>query len=173
MMTLKQNVKCQNTLTSAHKNYEKGLNRYAFFKMNDRGQGEDLVQETFLKTWSYLARGKKIDLMKAFLYHILNNLIIDEYKKRKNKTSSLDILIERGFEPSSQDSSHIFDIIDGKSALLLIKHLPLIYRKSMTMRYVNNLSLKEMSLVTGQTKNAIAVQIYRGLEKLRLLYRPA
>lgn len=109
--------------------------------------------------------------MKAFLYHILNNLIIDEY--RKHKTTSLDVLIEKGFEPVSNDSERIFNMLDGKAALLLIQRLPVAYQKVMRMRFVQDLSLQEMSLITGQTKNTIAVQVHRGLAKLRILYNPA
>ena len=84
-------------LGQAHDEFEKGLNTRAFFKVSDHAIGEDLVQETFMKTWSYLVKGGKIDVMKAFLYHVLNNLIVDEYRKRK--TTSLDVLLEKGFEP--------------------------------------------------------------------------
>ncbi len=35
-----------------------------------------------------------------------------------------------------------------------------------------NLSLREMSLITGQSKNTIAVQVHRGLEKLNKLMQP-
>ena len=38
------------------------------------------------------------------------------------------------------------------------------------MKYVQDLSLEEMSQITGQTKNGIAVKIHRGLEKLKILY---
>ncbi len=107
--------------------------------------------------------------MKASLYHILNNLIIDQY--RKKKTASLDMMIEKGFEPSAKETpEHILNILDGKAALLLIARLPFAYQKVMRMKYVQDLSLKEISLITGQTKNAIAVQIHRGIVKLKLIY---
>lgn len=170
MMTPKQEKQQKIILTTAHHDYEKGLNLHSFFKVRDRAISEDLVQDTFMKTWSYLVRGGKIDMMKAFLYHILNNLIVDEY--RRHKTSSLDVLLEKGLEPSTGHSGHLFNLLDGKAALLLIQRLPLIYQKVMRMRYMQDLSLKEMSLITGQSKNAIAVQIHRGLEKLKLLYNP-
>lgn len=169
-MTLKQ--KRQRALmTTAHNDFSKGLNSHAFFKVHDHVLGEDLVQDTFMKTWRYLVRGGEIDVMKAFLYHILNNLIIDEY--RKHKTTSLDVLIEKGFEPVSNDSERVFNMLDGKAALLLIQRLPVAYQKVMRMRFVQDLSLQEMSLITGQTKNTIAVQVHRGLAKLRILYNPA
>jgi len=114
-------------------------------------------------------KGGKIDTMKAFLYHVLNNLIVDEYRKRKN--ASLDALVEKGFEPKSRDSGRIFNILDGKAAMLLIQQLPESYRKVMRMKYVQDLSLEEMSLITGQSKNTIAVQLHRGLEKLKALHK--
>jgi RNA polymerase sigma-70 factor (ECF subfamily) len=133
--------------------------------------GEDLVQDTFMKTWSYLVKGGKIDVMKAFLYHVLNNLIVDEY--RKKKTFSLDVLLEKGFEPGKDHTERLIDILDSKSAVLLIQQLPERYRKVMRMRHVQDLTLAEMSLITGQSKNTLAVQLHRGLEKLKLLYHHA
>ena len=124
-----------------------------------------------MKTWSYLVKGGKIEVMKAFLYHVLNNLIVDEYRKRK--TSSLDVLLEKGFEPGKDYSERLIDVLDGKAAILLIQQLPERYKKAMRMRFVQGLTLTEMSLITGQSKNTLAVQIHRGLEKLKLLYHRA
>ena len=168
-MTPQQKVRQQAVLTLAHNDYEKGLNAHAFFKIHDHAMGEDLVQDTFMKTWAYLVKGGKIDVMKAFLYHVLNNLIIDEYRKRK--TTSLDVLLEKGYEPSIDHAENLFNILDGKAALLLIQRLPIKYQKVMRMRYTQSLSLKEMAIITGQSKNAMAVQVHRGLGKLKLLYR--
>ncbi|MFA6251537.1 MAG: RNA polymerase sigma factor [Candidatus Paceibacterota bacterium] len=167
----KKNKENKDILNQAHQNFSKGLNSYAYFKIHNRTISTDLVQDTFIKTWSYLVRGGKIDIMKAFLYHILNNLIVDQY--RKHKTLSLDDLMEKGFEPKASEFDPNFDILDGKTAQLMIKCLPDKYRKVMLMRYVQELTLKEISLITGKSKNNIAVQIHRGLEKLKLLYRRA
>lgn len=167
-MTPKQESKKRSVFNIAHENYEKGLSSHAFFKVNNKSLSEDLVQDTFIKTWNYLMKGGKINIMKAFLYHVLNNLIIDEY--RRKKTSSLESLVEKGFEPSLEDSERLFNILDGKILILLIKHLPLNYRKIINMRYIQDLSSKEMSSITGQSRNAMAVQVHRGMEKLKILY---
>jgi RNA polymerase sigma-70 factor (ECF subfamily) len=173
MMTPQQKILRQALLTTAHRDYSKGLNSHAFFKTQDHSIGEDMVQDTFLKTWSYLVKGGKIETMKAFLYHILNNLIIDEYRKRKYRTTSLDDLVEKGFEPSNGDHERLVNFLDGKNAFLLIAKLPVAYQKIMRMRFIQNLSLTEISLITGQTKNTISVRVCRGLQKLKLLYKPA
>lgn len=155
-------------LASAHRDFEKSLTTHAFFKVHNRATSEDLVQDTFLKTWVYLMKGGRIETMKAFLYHVLNNLIVDEYRKRK--TVPLDTLLEKGFEPKTTSVERIFDVLDGKIAILLIARLPEKYKGVMQMRYIKNLSLKEISLITVQSKNTVAVQIHRGLEKLKILY---
>jgi RNA polymerase sigma-70 factor (ECF subfamily) len=167
-MTPEEEKQRQGVLTTAHHDFSKGLTSHAFFKLHNQAMSDDLVQDTFMKTWKYLAKEGKIDVMKAFLYHILNNLIIDEYRKRKN--ASLDVLLEKGYEPSMDNRERMVDLLDGKAALLLIARLPEKYQKIMRMRYVQDLTLQEMALVTGESKNTMAVQLHRGLAKLKLLY---
>lgn len=165
-MSKQQQKECTALLTDAHNTYQKGLNLYAFFKVHDRITSEELVQNTFMKAWIYLCRGGKINTMKAFLYHIINNLIIDEY--RKNKNMSLETLLEKGFEPSVDEIDTLYDTIDGKRAMSLIPKLPHKYKDVMLMRYTQSLTLKEISSITKQSRNTIAVQLHRGLEKLKL-----
>lgn len=158
----------QTILEIGYTDFNKSLKRYATSKTNDLALADDLIQNTFLKTWKYLVRGGQIDTMEAFLYHVLKALIIDEYRKRK--LSSLDVLLEKGFEPSLDETNRFADMLDGKHAVTLIEQLPFRYRKVMRMRYVQDLSLKEISTLTGMTKNTVAVQTHRGLEKLKTLY---
>ena len=165
---MKAFVQKENLLTDAYRNYAKELVSYACYKVHNPTTSEDLVQDAFLKTWTYLKAGKEIHLMRAFLYHVLNNLIVDEY--RKHKMISLDSLSEKGYEPSEDGSEHLIDMLDGKSAALLIQNLPERYQKVMHMRYVQDLSLSEMARLTGQSQNTLAVQLYRGLKKLKRLY---
>jgi RNA polymerase sigma factor (sigma-70 family) len=117
------------------------------------------------------SKKKKIDGMKSFLYHVLNNLIVDEYRKIKRKTVSLDTLMEAGFTPGIDDTAQLHNISDGATAILLIKKLPLKYQKIIHMRYIDGLSLKEMSIIIGKSENAISVSVHRGVQKLKLLYK--
>lgn len=158
----------QETLTYAYKKYQGELTSYSYFKLNDRALSEDIVQDAFTKTWSYIVKGGNVAMMRSFLYHILNGLVIDVYRKRK--AVSLDTLLENGFDPGTDDDTRLIDTLDGKAALVLIDRLPQKYQKALRMRYIKNLSLSEISLITGQTKNTVAVQVHRGLEKLKLLY---
>jgi RNA polymerase sigma-70 factor (ECF subfamily) len=167
-MTQNQQEKLKILLTDAHRKYERELKARAFFKVNDRDLCEDLVQKTFMKTWNYLLKGGEIETMKAFLHHVLNSLIVDEYRRRK--ATSLDALLTKGFEPGMDETPRLINELDGKSASLLIKRLPDKYKKVIYLRYIKDLALDEMSDITGQSKNTIAVQVHRGLEMLRSIY---
>ncbi len=169
-MTAGEETQQREILTAAHVDHNKGLNAHAFFKLNNRGLSQDLVQDVFAKTWRYLVRGGKIEIMKAFLYHVLNNLIVDKYRKRK--AISLDVLLQKGFELKDETSDRMFSVLSGREILFLIQSLPQKYQQVIRMRYVQDLSLKEIAILTGKSRNAIAVQAHRGLQKLKLLYNP-
>lgn len=160
----------EEAMTEAYNDYEKGMHVHARFKLSDSATGDDVVQDTFMKTWRYLVKGGKIDIMKAFLYHILNNLIVDEYRKRKHATTLLDALLEKGFELSTDQTKKMLDELDGKAALLLIQRLPPKYQTVVRMRYVQSLTIEEIALLTHQSKNVVAVQLHRGLKQLKLFY---
>lgn len=167
-MTAKQQLNLNITLTNAYNEYGKLLTNFALHKLNNREIGKDLVQQTFMKAWLYLTKGGEIFNMKVFLYRILNNLIIDEY--RKHKTASLEVLLKKGFEPGTTDPKCNLNSLSGEDILTLIDYLPESYKEVMRMRYSQDLSIKQMAAITGKSKNSISVQIYRGLKKLKTLY---
>jgi RNA polymerase sigma-70 factor, ECF subfamily len=164
-----EEIKSHEILAKANIDFSKALNIHAFLKVGNRAIGEDLVQQTFAKTWSYLVKGGNVDLMRAFLYHVLNGLIIDEYRKRK--TLSLDALLSKGFEPHVDDRERLINKMDGKMAMLMIESLPEPYKRVMRLRYKQDMTLPEISLLTGRTKGTVTVQIHRGLAKLKVLYK--
>lgn len=163
-----KNTISRNILSLAHHDFEKSLLLHAFYKIHNKETSADLVQETFMKTWKYLLKGGEITLMRAFLFHILNNLIIDEY--RKKKSVSLDKLLEKGYEPETPGPEKVINFLDGKRVMGLVQYLPQIYSECIRMKYLQELSMDEMSDVTGKTKNCLTVRLHRGLEKLYLLY---
>ena len=158
----------QALFTDAYRAYAHELKKRARFMINDEDVCEDIVQDVFMRMWSYMLRGNKIDKVRSFLHRVLSNMIVDIYRKRK--TVSLDNLVPYGWEPSSDDSEKWMDVIDGRKAIKLIKRLPPIYQEVLRDKYARGLSYGEMSLITGSSRNRISVQVHRGLMKLKSLY---
>ena len=157
-------------LIDAYQNHSDALFRYCVFKVSDRELANDPVQETFVRAWQYLVKNGTVDNFKAFLYKIMTNLVIDEYRKRAAPDSLETLREEEGFDPGIDDTGRWIDMIDGAQAIAMIQKIPAPYGEAVFMRYVEELSLSEIAAITGERENTIAVHIHRGLEKLRVLF---
>lgn len=160
----------QNDFLKAYDEYADALFRYCVSKVSDRDVAKDLLQETFAKTWEYIAAGNEVANLKAFLYKTLNNLVIDTY--RKKKAMSLDVLQEDGFDPPDEMQVQAGEMEDGRRAMQQLRAIPEIYRDVIFMRYVNGLELSEIAEITGESENTVSVRIHRGIKKLKELYDP-
>ena len=77
--------------------------------------------------------------------------------------------MDNGFEPKDDQSERLVDILDGQAVISHIVELPEMYKKIMHMRFVQSMSIRDISIITNQTNNSTAVQIHRGLQKLKVL----
>jgi len=151
------------------------LFRHCYLRLSDRERALELTQETFLRAWDYVVRGENIEHYRSFLYRILNNLIVDEY--RKKKTQSLDALLEDEESALSLEGEVLRDKhdtleesmvrFDAKKAMDALKGLPSQYQAVLVMRYIDGLSPTEIAGQMHESENAISVRIHRGLRKLR------
>lgn len=156
--------------------YSDQLFRHAFFRLSNRDRALEITQETFLKTWDFVQGGGEVQQYKSFLYRILNNLIIDEY--RKSKQSSLDEMLENDtgeLERRLSDGSvrETEEDLDEQTLLEEIRaripELPSVYREAVTMRYIDGFTPKEIAGMIGVTENVVSVRLHRGVIKLRAL----
>lgn len=154
------------------------LFRHAFFRLSDRERAYDLVQDTFLRAWDHLAADGEIRHHRSFLYRILNNLIIDEYRRAKSR--SLDELLEdetrapaieaemaHGSLVEQEEALDERDTVEGIKARL--PELPAPYRDVLTMRFVDDLTVGEIAELLTVSQNVVSVRIHRALAKLREL----
>ena len=154
----------QKQFIAAYDEFADSIFRHCYFRVSDREIAKDLAQETFTKTWDYLVRGGTIQNIKAFLYRTAHNLIIDHY--RRKKTDSLDALMEDGFEPKDVGESPL-QYSERKEVIAVLEQMDSEYRNVLTMRYLEELSPKEIAEITGEKENTISVRIHRGLKKLK------
>ena len=122
--------------------------------------------------WSYVRGGHDIESFRPFLYKVLNNLIIDEY--RKTKEASLDAMFEiegvdeGSFEDlTSNTVESLAATLDGKQAFAMLEELPDTYREVLILRFVDELGPKEISNLIEESENVVSVRLHRGLRLLR------
>lgn len=150
---------------AAYEQHTDALFRHVFMRVRDREAATDIVQETFSRAWLYLSQGKKIDYMRAFLYRVATNLIVDG--SRKKRTSSLDAMMEvDGFEPKDEMAKDPIEIPQTREAVALLTSLDEIYRTAITMRFIDELSPKEIAVKLNVSENVVSVRIHRGIARL-------
>ncbi|OGG85545.1 hypothetical protein A2392_02085 [Candidatus Kaiserbacteria bacterium RIFOXYB1_FULL_46_14] len=159
---------------AALEEYGDALFRHAFMRISDRERAIDIVHDTYTKAWSYLRSGHEVESFRPFLYKVLNNLIIDEYRKRRE--SSLDALLaaegvtEGSFDELVEDKTEsLAATLDGRQAFDLLSQLPDEYREVVTLRFVDGLGPKEIAELIEETENVVSVRLHRALKALRTI----
>lgn len=157
--------KVKHEFLRAYDEYADQLFRHAYFRVYDRELAMDLMQEAFQNIWVYLSKGHEISKLRAFLYKTVRNLVITHLRKKKQM--SLEELMEKGFQPSVDTMGKYRIDLEAQRIIKAIKKLPKKYQEIMTMRYMEELSFKEIATLTGHTENLVGVRINRALSKIR------
>jgi RNA polymerase sigma-70 factor (ECF subfamily) len=145
------------------------LYRYAVFNVGDKEAAKDLVQSTFTKTWDFIAKGGKVENIRAFLYKTLKNLIIDYY--RAKRPVSLDSMAEEDdFDPPAPAEVSIEEHSEALLAFKLLDQIPAEHKEVIVMRTVQELTFKEIAHATGESENTVAVRYHRGMKKVKELF---
>lgn len=137
--------------------YDK-IYRYCYFKVNNRCLAEDLTQETFLRYFaqtSYVNRGKQL----AYLYTIARNLCIDFYRKTVQAECSGEAFTEGGYggrwKMAEQLSDNPMEQVETVLQLqMAVQTLPMEMQELILLRYVNELSVKEICKITGLSRSS-------------------
>ncbi len=158
----------EDTFLNWYNQYSDNIFRFCYVKTSKRDVALDLTQESFTKFWEYITNGNEVTEPKALLYRIATNLVIDYY--RKKKSDSLDALTVAGFDVVLEENQSVETQFEIKQLHQKISQLPDKYKDILLMRYVDDLSVKEIAEVYDEHENTISVRIHRAVEKLKNLY---
>ena len=161
-------MKQEKAYLEAFELYADALYRHCYFRVSSKERAQDIVSDTFMKTWDYLVKGNTVDNFKPFLYRTLNHLIIDEYRKKKSE--SLDTLLEEREVPESSFDELVGDgrdeiefALDAKQIPALLEQMPIQHREVILLRYVDGLMPAEIAEILKTPVNTVSVRIHRGL----------
>jgi len=160
----------ENIFAGAYDKYAEAIFRYCYFKTSDRETAKDLVQQVFLKTWTYLRQGGTVREFRPFLYRLAANEVIDWYRRRKD--DSLDRLIAEGFNPADEQAAVT---TQAELNLVLVKLAKLEDgdRNLIIWHYLEGLAPGEIGEIIGQSENVVSVRLHRAKKKLQALDRPS
>ncbi len=157
----------QDAFSQVYDQYVDHIYRYIFFKVSDQHLAEDLTSNTFLKCWEYIRDEQKmIDNIRAFLYRVARNLVIDHYRTR---TDTTDLTTVAGLDDQQLPLPDELISISQDSKILIkdLAKLPDDYNDIITLRYIEEYSVKEISNLLGKTENNVRVTLHRAIQALK------
>lgn len=151
---------------AAYDEYADAIFRFCYAYSGERELARDATQEAFIRTYQYLASGKRIRDLRPFLYQTARNVMIDV--RRRPTTESLERMQEEGFDVRDP---HVDPAVGAEISRVLtaIASLDEKYRTPVFLRYVQGMGPSEIADTIGESENTVSVHINRGIQKLRTL----
>jgi len=155
--------------------YKDKLYHLAYRMSGNRQEAEDVVQETFLRVFRSLDRYDANQKFSTWIYRIATNLCIDRLRKRRAvysldaESPDRDGLDGYAMLPSDDRTPESELLLSETQRLIheAIATLPVKYKSVMILRYLQDLSLQEISDVLDMPVTTIKTRVHRGREFLR------
>jgi RNA polymerase sigma-70 factor (ECF subfamily) len=140
------------------------LRRYARALLGDRAAADDLVQDTLERAWSRLHQWRAGSDMRAWLFGIMHNLRVDQLRRPRLSTLSIDA---DEFElPTRPTQSDALELRDLESAL---GHLADEQREILLLIALEEMSYADIASTLGIPIGTVMSRLSRGRERLRLI----
>src|SRR6266851_6475312 len=157
--------------------YVDSLYNTAYRMTRSAEDAEDLVQETFFKAYKYYDKFEEGTNLKAWLFKILKNTFINNYRKKKLEPRSVDFAeIEDSFErivrrdnsdrPSDPEAEFFSGVLDDDVRKAL-ESLPYDYRMVVILADLEDFSYKEIAEIMDCPAGTVMSRLYRGRKILQ------
>lgn len=161
--------------------YTEEMYKWASYKTSSVEMAEDLVQDTFLAAAEKLSTFKGDSSPKTWLFTILNNKIIDYYRKKVNQPLKMDnqVLIgvfdeDEGWRPEKQpkewhsDEGHLLDDVAFQNVLKkCLEALPEKWNLSVKLKYLTGKNGEEICQELNITPSNFWQMVHRAKVQLR------
>lgn len=149
----------------AYLSYAEKIYRFLYWQTHDRALAEDLTGEAFSRAWNKRSSYHGGSLQ-AWLFQIARNLLIDYRRKKKELPldDKVEVLASLGQESLSIRAQRADEIWRMHKA---IETLPDNLRGVTVLRFIEELSVREVAEVLGLTEVNVRVLQFRALRRLR------
>jgi len=141
--------------------------RFIYFKVLNEDKASDFASDVFMKLVDYIRKEKgDIKNVRAMLYKIARNLIIDNSRKRKEEYIE-DIKTEIADDKNISLDEVIADTQDVEKVKKAIANLPESYGEVLIMKFIEELSNSEIAKILEKREGAVRVLISRAISRLK------
>lgn len=138
------------------------LRRYARALIGDRTGADDLVQDTLERGWKKLSSWQRGSDMRAWLFGIMHNLYIDQFRRTSIQTEALDENTPLPAQHATQSAG--LEIRDLQSAL---DALPAVQKEILLLVALEEMSYDEVAETLALPLGTVMSRLSRARQKLR------
>ncbi|HHT62086.1 MAG TPA: sigma-70 family RNA polymerase sigma factor [Clostridia bacterium] len=144
------------------KRYERQIYSLAYRLTNNYHDAVDLTQEVFLHLYQVLDKFDGDRKFFPWMYRIATNVCYNALKKKPKEATSLDNVIEFVSDQDSQPEDKYESKEIRETVHKAITELPENFRIPMVLRYLEDLSYKQISAAMDLPVSTIETRLYRG-----------
>lgn len=148
--------------------YQPKIYRFILIKVSHREEAEDLTHQVFLSAWQNMKSYKSLGFpFSSWLYQIARNKVIDYYRTSK-QTVDLEEADEIYFSTTHEEVNLTVDMsLQMEDVMAAIRQLKQVYQDVIIMRFVEELSPKEVAKALGKTEGAVKLIQHRAMKELQ------
>lgn len=142
--------------------------RFIYFKVSNQAVAEDLTSQVFLKIWQHAVEGniRSGNTFQSLVYTTARHTVIDYYRRNQE---SQNVQLENAHDIA--DEKDLAKEFDDKTSLseieVKLKSLKSEYAEIIILRYINELSIKEIAAIVNKKKGTVRVTLHRALQALK------
>lgn len=151
------------------------LKTFAFHLAYDEELANDLVQETYLKAFRFIDKYDEGTNAKAWLFKILKNAYINEYRKKSKRPTKVDFEDIVSYH-DSEDSvlpgyldlrEELFDHMMGDEVTIAINALPIDFRTVVLLCDIEGFSYEEIAKIIDVPIGTVRSRLFRARNLLK------
>jgi len=151
------------------------LYNFAYHLTYNEADANDLVQETFMKAFRFLNSYDSGTNAKAWLFKILKNGFINEYRKKKKEPNKIDYEDVLVFQDSDEDNSaavydlreDVFDGMLGDEITIALNKLPIDFKTVILLCDIEGFSYEEIAKIIDIPIGTVRSRLHRARNMLK------
>lgn len=173
----------ENTNKSQHENifeeeflpHADALKTFAYHLAYNEEDANDLVQETYLKAYRFIDKYRQGTNAKAWLFKILKNAYINEYRKKSKRPTKVDFEDVVAYHDTDDDRvtgymdlrAEIFQYMMGDEVTTAINALPIDFRTVILLCDIEGFTYEEISKIVDIPIGTVRSRLFRARNMLK------
>ncbi len=147
--------------------------RYIYLRVRDKEKANDLAQTVFLKVFTALPNFKEQNKSPlAYFFTVARNAVIDFWRTKKDVgVDDFDAIIERTIDEDASPQKSYEKNENQELIQSALQELTDIQREVITLKYLSELSNKEIAELLGKTEEAVRQLQCRALRSLKIILK--